>query len=97
MSFPFSLTFRFKECDLLASTRPQSPRQASQELFAAVTWCRKKKKKGLSMSVVDDVLHLFRIVLDYFGVSPDMVSAHSPAPAQPAAAAAAAAASVQDD
>lgn len=94
MSFPFSLTFRFKECDLLASTHPQSPRQASQELFAAVTWCR-KKKKGLSMSVVDDVLHLFRIALDYFGVSPDMVSAHSPAPAQPAAAAAAA--SVQDD
>lgn len=74
MSFLLSLIIRFKECDFLAPTPPQ----ASQELFAAITWCR-KNEKGLSMSVVDDVLDLFRIVLDYFGVSPDMVSAHMPA------------------
>lgn len=74
VSFIFSLSFfRFKACDFQASIHPQ----ASRELLAAVTWCR-KRKKGISMSVVDDVRHLFRIVLDYFGVSPDMVSAHIP-------------------
>lgn len=35
-------------------------------------------EKGLPMSLVEDVLHLLHIVLDYFGVNPDMVSAHAP-------------------
>lgn len=34
-------------------------------------------EKGLPMSLVEDILHLLHIVLDYFGVSSDMVSAHA--------------------
>lgn len=35
-------------------------------------------EKGLPMSLVEDIVHLLHMVLDYFGVNPDMVSARAP-------------------
>lgn len=42
--------------------------------FAIISWCR---KKDLPMSLVEDFLYVVRIVLEYFGVPPDMVSAQT--------------------
>lgn len=65
-----------KGCDLVASVLcwPLIKSVSRKRSFAVISWC---VEKVLPMSLVDDILDVLRMVLEYFGVPPDMVSTHT--------------------
>ncbi|KAF0023462.1 hypothetical protein F2P81_024092 [Scophthalmus maximus] len=67
---------RCQVCDVLTPFLcwPLTKSVSRKRSFAVVSWCRRrKKKKVLPMSLVEDVLDVLHMVLEYFGVPPDML------------------------
>lgn len=67
--------FRCSVCDLRVPIQRRSLYRDSQQK-EELCHHHLVQENVLPMSLVEDILDLLRIVLQYFGVAPDMVSAH---------------------